>query len=558
MPTRLFHVSIAGRASQFLQAVAGIIAVQFSMTHVAEAAETASRPNIVYIMADDLGIGDVECFGGDRCRIDTPHVDRLAREGMRFTDAHAPASVCVPTRVAIMTGRYAWRFQPPRPSGPWAFLNPRLDSQKRTLGTMLRDAGYRTGYVGKWHLGTLMQTRDGKNQGLDNVDYRKPLLLGPVQYGFDYSFILPGSLDMYPYVFIRNNVFQGKVTAQKGWSAFDRVGPAAEDFEDWKVLDAFNSEAEQFISRNATAAAEGSPFFLYVALTSPHTPLSPSPKFEGTSRMGLYGDFVAETDACVGRVLDALDKHGLSDDTLVIFTSDHGPAPYAGDRRKATAGQLRELEQRGHYSSGIYRGYKFSVYEGGLRIPFVVRWPGVVKPQSTCDRLIGLNDVMRTASEVSGAKLTDDEAVDSVSFASLLRGASSDPVRDSMILRSTRCFVIRDGDWKLALCPGSGSGVGLGNSPKWDEAWQTAKTTLGRAAKRDDLKRAPFVQLFDLAQDPNESRNLAGDHPDVVDSLLNRLRDAIERGRTTPGPDQKNDRPNINIYSSTPKYVLSE
>ena len=228
-----------------------------------------ARPNIVYMMADDLGIGDVKCYGGDRCQIETPALDSLARDGMMFTDAHAAASVCVPPRMGIMTGRYAWRFQSPRESGPWGFLNPRIPTDHFTVGKMLQKLGYRTGYIGKWHLGTLMQTRDGKNQGLTNVDHDRPLRIGPGDYGFDYSFILPGSLDMYPYVFARNGRFVGNVTAQKGWSAFNRVGPAEEDFEDYKVLDTFAGEAEEFIARQATEAGSGDkPFFLYFALTA--------------------------------------------------------------------------------------------------------------------------------------------------------------------------------------------------------------------------------------------------------------------------------------------------
>ncbi len=266
----------------------------------------ANNPNIVYVMADDLGIGDIACYGGDRCQTSTPAFDSLARDGMMFTDAHSVASVCVPSRIAIMTGRYAWRFAKPSRSGPWGFLNPQLPAGAFTLGTMLKRAGYRTGYVGKWHLGTLMHTNDGGNQGVDNVDYERPLKVGPNDFGFDYSFILPGSLDMYPYVFVRNGHFQGEVTAQKGWSAFNRVGPAAKHFEDYKVLDAFATEAEAFLDRNAELARNGKPFFLYVALTSPHTPTSPSPAFEGTSKLGLYGDFVEETDATLGRVLAAL------------------------------------------------------------------------------------------------------------------------------------------------------------------------------------------------------------------------------------------------------------
>ena len=530
-------------------------AILFSLL-VATASAASAAPNIVYIMADDLGYGDVECFGGDRCQIDTPHIDALAARGMKFTDAHAPASVCVPTRVAIMTGRYSWRFQAPRPSGPWAFLNPRMDVDRFTLPDMLKSAGYRTGYVGKWHLGTLMQTTDGQNQGLTNVDYKKSLKIGPVQYGIDESFILPGSLDMYPYVFIRNNNFVGEVTEQRGWSAFNRVGPASKGFEDWKVLSEFNREAEAFIGRNADAARDGKPFFLYVALTSPHTPLSPRPEFEGKSRMGLYGDFVMETDDCVGRVTAALKKHGLDDNTLVIFTSDHGAAPYAGDRRKATPGQLKELEKRGHYSSGPFRGYKFSVYEGGFRVPFVVSWPGVVEDGTTCDRLIGLNDLMATLTDVTGTDLPDVTAVDSVSFRSLLTQPDGKPSRDSMILRSVRAFVIRHGDWKLALCPGSGSHARLGNTPTWNDAWQSARKQFGKAATREDLVSAPFIQLFNLADDPGESRNLATNQPEKVSELLRLLTRDIERGRSTPGPDVSNDR-KVQVMSVPPQFVLN-
>ena len=199
---------------------------------VASDARAAVKPNIVFILADDLGYGDVHCFGGNRCQIDTPHFDRLAAEGMRFSNAHANASVCVPTRVAIMTGRYPWRLPTAEPCGPWGFLGPRYTKQHYTLAKMLKVGGYQTGYVGKWHLGTKMQTVDDNVQGPTNVDYSKPLLTGPREQGFDYSFILPGSLDMYPYVFARDGRWVGKVNRRKGWSAFNRVGPAEKDFEE--------------------------------------------------------------------------------------------------------------------------------------------------------------------------------------------------------------------------------------------------------------------------------------------------------------------------------------
>ena len=515
----------------------------------------ADRPNIVYMMADDLGIGDVRCYGGDRCRTETPAFDRLAREGMLFSDAHSTASVCVPSRIAIMTGRYAWRYARPRVSGPWGFLNPQLPSGTFTLGSMLQDRGYRTAYIGKWHLGTLMRTTDGENQGPDNVDYDRPLAIGPNDYGFDYSFILPGSLDMYPYVFARNGRFQGSVTARKGWSAFNRVGPAATDFEDYKVLDSFATEAERFIERNADGARDGSPFFLYFALTSPHTPTSPSPAFRGSSQLGLYGDFVEETDATMGRVLKALEMHGLAENTLVIATSDHGAAPYAGNIPKATPGLIRELEALGHYSSGIYRGYKFTVFEGGLRVPFVVRWPGRIEPGSRCDRLVGLNDLAATVAEITGSELGPADAPDSISFLPLLEEPDSPPRRRTLVMQSPLAFAVRHEKWKLALTPGSGSRGLWGTLPVPREAWETALRSFGARPSEADLRSAPFVQLYDLDSDVRETTNVAGKRPDVVMAINERLDEAIRRGRSTPGPALGNDVPTVRLHSNAQRWI---
>ncbi len=233
------------------------LAVIFSLVTLPTSfAQAEPRPNVVFILADDLGIGDTKCYGGDRCQINTPNIDALAAGGLRFTDAHVNASVCGPTRAAIMTGRYPWRFGKALPGGPWGFVGPRFTPDTFTIGKMFQQAGYRTGYVGKWHLGTQMTTKDGNVQNATNVDYKKPLTIGPPQYGFDSSFILPGSLDMYPYAFVRDNVWQGEVTAQKGWSAFNRIGPAEKDFEDHKVLETLYGEAESFV------AAQGEQPFL--------------------------------------------------------------------------------------------------------------------------------------------------------------------------------------------------------------------------------------------------------------------------------------------------------
>lgn len=519
-------------------------------------AKEAQRPNMIYIMADDLGIGDVKCYGNDRCKIATPHIDQIARNGMRFTDAHAIASVCVPTRVAIMTGRYPWRFRGSPGGGPWGFLSPRIPKGYPTLGTLLQQYGYYTGYIGKWHLGTLMPTTNGKNQGPTNVDYSKPLRSGPNDYGFHHSFILPGSLDMYPYVFVRNHRFVGKVTAQKGWSAFNRVGPAAEDFEDHKVLDTLSTEAEDFIAQQHKSKS-GKPFFLYFALTAPHTPTCPSKPFLGKSGLGLYGDFVQETDHCVGRILQALKRHKLDQRTLVIFTSDHGAAVYAGNTKKATVNNLRQLEKKGHYSNGIYRDYKFSVYEGGLRVPFVAQWPGTIKPGTVCEELIGLGDLVATVADINGQALPDRVAPDSISFLPLLTGKKGKGQRRSLIMQSTHSFVVRQEQWKLALCPGCGGMDVWGNEPKREPSWRSAIKTHGNKPKLKDLSRAPFVQLFDLGKDPTESNNLAAKQPKKVEQLYQLLLKRIKTGRSRPGPEMTNDRP-VRIFDRVPGFVLQK
>lgn len=455
-----------------------------------------------------------------------------------------------------MTGRYPWRFGKGVPGGPWGFLGPRFPVGTHNLGTMLGEVGYRTGYIGKWHLGTAMQTTDGKPQGPDNVDYTKPLNIGPAQFGFDESFILPGSLDMYPYVFARNNRWVGNVNAKKGWSAFNRVGPAAEDFEDTKVLSTFTQEAEQFIHGSAPAAKNGKPFFLFLALTAPHTPTSPSGDFEGKSKVGIYGDFVMEADHCVKRVLASLNEHELDENTLVIATSDHGPAPYAGRKRPATYLQLKELEKEGHFSGGPFRGYKFSVYEGGSRIPFVARWPGVIPKKSTCDRLIALQDLMATLADVSQAELSAEQAPDSISLLPLLQDPQTQPTRSSMVLQGTRAMAVRSGEWKLALCPGSGSEGRWGNTPKHQQAWRDAVEAFGRPPKsRDELLDPAFVQLFNLTDDPGETRNLAAERMDKVKELHAILQETITRGRSTPGKRLANDKESIRPFSSVPASV---
>jgi arylsulfatase A len=508
-----------------------------------------SKPNIVFILADDLGYGDTKTYGGDRCQIETPHIDALAKGGLKFTDAHVNASVCGPTRAAIMTGRYPWRYGKSLPGGPWGFVGARYPADTYTLGDLFKSVDYQTGYIGKWHLGTQMTTKDGKVQNIKNVDFTKPLMIGPKNYGFDYSFILPGSLDMYPYAFARNNIWQGEVTAQKGWSAFHRVGPAEKDFEDHQVLETFYSEAEAFISKQKQDA----PFFLFLALTAPHTPTSPGEKFKGKSSLGVYGDFVMEVDHSVERVMSALKKQGLDENTLVLFSTDHGAASYAGNILKATPGQIHLLEEKGHYANANLRGFKFTVYEGGLRVPLIAHWPKVIKPGSVCDELVGTNDLMATFAELTGAKIDPENAPDSISFANLLTSPESEGTRKNLIMQGVGPFVVREGDWKLCLCPGSGAPVHHEIVPTPDAAWKTALKELGREPTWDDLKKFPFVQLFNLKQDISEKKNIAAQHPEKVAALIQILQTQMQDGRSTPGPKLEGRQPHIN--QRIPKFV---
>ncbi|MCG8602053.1 MAG: arylsulfatase [Verrucomicrobiales bacterium] len=516
---------------------------------------SADRPNIVFILADDLGYGDIEAFGGDDCNVDTPHFDGLCRDGMKFTDAHVTDSVCVPSRTSIMTGKYALRFGEKEKGGPWGFIGLQFPESQFTVADMFRRAGYATGYVGKWHLGTRMTTTDGKTQGPENTDFTRPLKIGVSDFGFEDTFFLPGSLDMFPYAFVRNREWQGSVTTQKGWSAFNRVGPAAEDFVDHEVLSTFCNEADRFIAKQAESEK---PFFLFVALTAPHTPTSPEPEFQGKSRIGPYGDFVMNTDACIGRVVESLDEAGISDDTLVMVSSDHGPGHYSGARLEATAFQMKEMEKDGHRANGPWRGYKFSAFEGGNRVPFAAKWPGEVPAGTENDSLIGLHDLFATWAEISGAKLSASEAPDSISFLKQLRDPDAAPARESMVIRGTRGNVYRKGKWKLLLCPGSGSAGRFATLPDSDQAWRAAIKSFGRNPKdHTELEQAPFLQLFDLDADPGETTNLASGNKELVAEMIADLRGVFAKGRSTPGPKLENGR-ELKVFQPVPGFVWSK
>ena len=462
------------------------------------AASQAPPPNIVYILADDLGDGDVKCLN-PRGKIATPNLDRLAASGMTFTDAHSSSSVCTPTRYCILTGRYNWRSR--LQSGVLGgFSKPLIDRERLTVPALLKQHGYATACIGKWHLGMTLPEKENLNQ---------QILDDPTTRGFDEFFGISASLDMPPYAFIHNNRFTTPVDTEKELYK-NRRGPAQTDFEAVDVLPALTRKSVDYIREQAAA---NKPFFLYLALTAPHTPIAPSKEWQGKSGLGDYGDFVMEVDWTVGEVLAALDRAAIASNTLVVVTSDNGCSPAAG---------VEALEKQGHFPSAQFRGYKSDIWDGGHRVPFIARWPGKVKPGSKSEALICLGDLMATCADILDAKLPDIAGEDSVSILPALLD-STRPVRETLVHHSINGrFAIRQGNWKLELCPGSGG---------WGKP-------VDANAKKQGL---PDVQLYDLSNDIGETKKVRTDHPEVVARLTKLLEQQIADGRSTPGARQTND-----------------
>lgn len=502
--------------------VAAVLPLLSSLAAMADdrASQPATKPNIVFILCDDLGYGDVAC-NNPQGKIATPCIDRLAAEGMRFTDAHTTSSVCTPTRYSVLTGRYNWRSR--LKSGVLGGLSPRLIEPGRlTVAELLRRSGYHTACVGKWHLGMhwpLKPDAEGFGDAIEkgpegwNADYTRPITEGPSSVGFDYYFGIAASLDMVPYTFIENDRVTALPTLDKafpmmlGRDGKTRPGPAAAEFEAVDVLPTLTRKAVEYIARQTAPEARDKPFFLYLPYASPHTPIVPSPEWQGRSGLNPYADFVMQTDACVGEVLDALAQHGVSDNTLVVFTSDNGCSPQA---------DFPALEEKGHDPSAIYRGHKADIWDGGHRVPFIVRWPGKVAPGTTSDQLVSLVDFMATCADVLQTKLPGNAAEDSVSLLPILLGEAEGPVREALVHHSiSGKFSIRQGRWKLELCPGSGG-------------WSAPRDP--QAAKQG----LPPIQLYDMESDPGEEHNLQAEHPDVVKKLTALLDRYVAQGRSTP------------------------
>lgn len=484
-------------------------------------------PSIVYILCDDLGYGDVKCLNPDG-KIATPNLDRLAAEGMIFTDAHSGSAVCSPTRYGILTGRYAWRS--PLKQGVLGGLSPRLIEPGRlTVAAMLQVHGYRTACIGKWHLGMDWVKREGKNVSelsietpdqVWNVDYSRPIDNGPNAVGFDYYFGISASLDMVPYTFIENDHVTKLPTEDRDFpmmfgrqGAVTRKGPTAPGFEATDVLPTLTRKAVEYIGQRAKEAIQGKPFFLYLPLASPHTPILPTLGWQGKSGLNPYADFVMQTDWGIGQVLQALETHGLTESTLVIVTSDNGCSPSA---------KFDELAAKGHHPSYVFRGHKADIYDGGHRVPFIVRWPGRVKAGTKSDQLECHTDFMATCADILGIKLPEDAAEDSLTFLPALTGDSARPRREAIVHHSINgSFSIRQADWKLELCPGSGG-------------WSAPRPGT------DDTTMLPLVQLYDLSHDIGELKNVEVQYPEVVARLTGQLEKYVADGRSTPGARQKN------------------
>jgi arylsulfatase A len=494
---------------------------------VVAATSAAEKPNIVYVLCDDLGYGDLKCLNRNG-KIATPNFDRVATAGMIFTDAHSGSAVCTPTRYGILTGRYAWRTKLQR--HVLGGLSPRLIEPGRlTVAGLLQQHGYHTAAIGKWHLGMDWVKLPGKDvtelavetpEQVWNVDFTKPIAGGPTTVGFDQYFGISASLDMVPYTFIENDRVTIVPTVDKEFplmlgrsGGLTRKGPAAADFEADDVLPTLTRKAVEYVSRRAAAAKAGQPFFLYLPLASPHTPIVPKPEWQNKSGLNPYADFVMQTDFALGQLLDALDKNGLAENTLLIVTSDNGCSPQA---------KFDELAAKDHNPSYIFRGNKADIYEGGHRIPFLVRWPGHVKPGTSSDQTTCLTDFLATAAEIIGARLPDDAAEDSVSLLPALLGKADKPLREATVHHSINgSFGIRQANWKLCFCPGSGG-------------WSAPRPD------RDSTAGLPAMQLFELAADIGEQRNVAAENPAVVERLTKLMESYVANGRSTPGPAQKN------------------
>lgn len=489
-----------------------LLTMSISAVH---AQQKKSLPNIVYILADDMGYGDVAAFNAD-AKVKTPNIDRLTKEGMRFTDAHTTSSVCTPSRYSILTGRYPWRSR--LSVGVLrGYSRTLIDEGQPTVASMLKTKSYHTGVVGKWHLGIDWVPKDAYKDSIkpennkdkmfgvrremnpEEIDFSKTATGGPATQGFDYSYVLPASLDMPPYVYVQNGHITEPLTGytkgnklESGYTGpFWREGLMAQNFDFSDVLPAFTRKADDFIIRES---GKKDPFFLYFPMPAPHTPWMPGQAFIGKSQAGEYGDYVQEVDAAVGKVLHTLDSLGIADNTVVFFASDNGPY-----------WRPNFVEMFHHSAAGPFRGMKGDVFEGGHRVPFIIRYPGKVQPGTVSEAPTTLANLMATCADITGQSSSKFETEDSYSVFPIITGKAKVNTEQPAIVNisSKGFFDIRKGSWKLIDKLGSG-GFTVPSSVKTEPG-------------------GPVGQLYDLSNDIHEDHNLYEQYPEKVKELTELL-----------------------------------
>lgn len=493
--------------------------------------QIVGKPNIVIILADDMGYGDVS-INNHLARTTTPNIDQLAKNGIRFTDAHSGGAVCTPSRYGILTGRYFFRV--PKQNSYWGYLPSLIESRRETIGTLMQKSGYVTACIGKWHLGlnwgrkdiSKPQIENTKILGYTNTDFNSDVKGGPNELGFDYSFILPASLDMPPYAFVKN----GKVidpnivltadvyphTKDKTIDAWDRKytnmndvywdrgvwwrnGEMSKSFKVENCFDTVVDEGISFIEKQATKV-DKKPFLLYLPLTGPHTPWMPNAKFKGSSALGTYGDFISQVDNVVLRINEVIKKLNIEENTIVIFTSDNG-APW----------QEEDIQGYGHQSNAGRRGQKGDTWDGGHHIPLIVKWPARVKQSQTYEYTISLVDMLSTFAEMTGVPVAKKYAEDSFSFYKVLMGDMTSPTRDNVVyIASSGKLAIKKGDWKFIDCLGSGG--------------------FTEPSMVKSLPNGTQGQLYNLKEDPMETTNLYFERMDKVKELSELLQQLKDQG----------------------------
>ncbi|MDO5973830.1 sulfatase family protein [Flavivirga jejuensis] len=492
---------------------------------VCNAMYAQKQPNIIYILADDLGIGDLSIYN-ENSKIPTPHLDKMGQEGIKFSDAHTSSAVCTPTRYGILTGRYNWRT-PLKEFVTWGNSPSLIQKSRLTVAQMLKDNGYKTASIGKWHLGLNWSMKNnspefehysGRSDRLSfrDIDYSQSLKFGPLDMGFDYSFMISASLNMPPFVYIENDkatmVPTKKTERNRKEYPFSSwiKGDVADDFKHEQVLPTIVKKSISFINENAN---KEQPFFMYIPLPSPHNPVLPIAPWKGKSEIkSPYADFVIMIDDLMGTIFETLKEQGIDDNTLIVFTSDNG---------YATTNDLKTLKKKKHNPSYIYSGYKGSYLEGGHRVPFLVKWPGKIKPNSVSDATICTTDFIATCADIISYDFKANEAEDSFSMLPLLTNEGT-YLRNATIHHDKYgVFAIRKGDWKLIVSPNSG--------------------IMASGKTKTHKENLPEEILFNLRDDIKEENNVANKFPEKTKELKDLLIKYIREGRSTPGEIQKND-----------------